>query len=275
MGKISLSAIKSEIKKTGASKGKILYFKEDVKIRVRFLTEFEDGLEIPFHSSYEKKITVPCQEAYGRTCHYCDDEDLRTRNMYFWSVYDYESKEVKILMAAVNQCSPVPPLAALYEQYGTITDRDYVIRQVGSGTGKSFSIIGLDKKKFRNEKVKPLSDSAIMKYIDKAYPADGSEEDEEEYEEEKTEKTKKNKGKSKVMNDPEPEEEDDWGEDEEEETKDYESMKPQELYKLCRERDISCKPKKAKEYYIDLLEEADEREGGDDWGEDEDDDWGE
>lgn len=247
MGRISLSAIKSEIKKTGASKGKILYFKEDVKIRVRFLTEFEDGLEIPFHSSYEKKITVPCQEAYGRTCHYCDDEDLRTRNMYFWSVYDYESKEVKILMAAVNQCSPVPPLAALYEQYGTITDRDYVIRQVGSGTGKSFSIIGLDKKKFRNEKVKPLSDSAIMKYIDKAYPADGSEEDEEDYEYE-----------------------------EEEETKDYESMKPQELYKLCRERDISCKPKKAKEYYIDLLEEADEQEGGGDWGEDEDDDdWGE
>ena len=52
-----------------------------------------------------------------------------------------------------------------------------------------------------------------------------------------------------------------------------ESMKPQELYKLCKERDIDCKPKKSKEYYIDLLEEADEEDGNDDWSEDEEDDW--
>ena len=45
------------------------------------------------------------------------------------------------------------------------------------------------------------------------------------------------------------------GYEEEEETNDYESMKPQELFKMCKERDIDCKPKKSKEYYIDLLEE--------------------
>ena len=75
------------------------------------------------------------------------------------------------------------------------------------------------------------------------------------------------------MNEPE----DDWGEDDEadEEEQDYESMSAKELFQLCKERDIDCKPKKTKEYYIDLLEEADE-EDSDDWGEDEDsdeDDW--
>ena len=74
----------------------------------------------------------------------------------------------------------------------------------------------------------------------------------------------KTKAKIKV------EETDDWDE-EEDETNDYESMKPQELYKLCKERDIECKPKKSKEYYIDLLEEADEENDSDDWDEEEDD----
>ena len=87
--------------------------------------------------------------------------------------------------------------------------------------------------------------------------------------------TKKNKTKAKPKSkkEPEPEpEEDEW--EEEEETTDYESMKPQELFKLCKERDIDCKPKKSKEYYIDLLEEADEEESeSDEWDEEENDDW--
>ena len=274
MGRIKLSNIKSEIAKSGSSKGKFLYFKENTKVRVRFLTDLEDGMEIPFHDSFALGINVPCQELFGRECQYCDNENLRTRNMYAWSVYDHDSKEVKILMFAVNQCSPVPSLASMYESYGTLCDRDYEIKQIGSGQGKTFSVIPLDKSKFRNTKVKPLSDASILKYVDKAYPADNSED----FEDEDEEETKKNKTKGKTKPEtkkktkPEPEE-DDWEEDEEEQENDYESMKPQELYKLCKERDIDCKPKKAKEYYIDLLEEADEEDSNDDWSEDEEDDW--
>lgn len=234
MGKIKLSDIKSEISKSGTSKGKFMFFKEDSKARVRFLTDMEDGLEIKFHDSFALGVNVPCQEEFGRECEYCEDENLRTRKMYVWSVYDFESKEVKLLMAAVNNCSPVPALASLYETYGTLLDRDYEIKRIGKGQNTTYSVIPLDKAKFRNNKIKPLSDSAILKYIDKAYPADNCDE-------------------------------------EEEETNDYESMKPQELYKLCKERDIDCKPKKSKEYYIDLLEEADEENDSDDWDEEEDD----
>lgn len=275
MGRIKLSNIKSEIAKSGSSKGKFLYFKENTKVRVRFLTDLEDGMEMPFHDSFALGVNVPCQELFGRECQYCEDENLRTRNMYAWSVYDYDSKEVKILMFAVNQCSPVPSLASMYESYGTLCDRDYEIKQVGSGQGKTFSVIPLDKSKFRNTKVKPLSDASILKYVDKAYPADNSEDFEDEDEEEtKQSKTKgRTKPATKKKTKPELEEENDWEEDEEEQKNDYDSMKPQELYKLCKERDIDCKPKKSKEYYIDLLEEADEEDSNDDWSEDEDEEW--
>ena len=274
MGRIKLSNIKSEIAKSGSSKGKFLYFKENTKVRVRFLTDLEDGMEMPFHDSFALGVNVPCQELYGRECQYCEDENLRTRNMYAWSVYDYDSKEVKILMFAVNQCSPVPSLASMYESYGTLCDRDYEIKQVGSGQGKTFSVIPLDKSKFRNTKVKPLSDASILKYVDKAYPADNSED----FEEEDEEETKQSKTKGKVKPTTKKkakleQEEDDWEEYEEEQKNDYDSMKPQELYKLCKERAIDCKPKKSKKYYIEILEEADEEDSNDDWSEDEEDEW--
>ena len=273
MGKISLNNLKNEIKKSGTSKGKFLYFKEDSKIRVRFLTDMEEGLEITFHDSFQLGINVPCQEEFGRDCEYCENEDLRTRKMYVWSVYDYESKEVKLLMAAVNNCSPVPALASLYESYGTLTDRDYEIKRVGKGQNTTYSVIPLDKMKFRNTKVKPLSEQAVLKCIDKAYPADNSEDLEDE---EDTPKNKKKGNKTKENTKTKTKKEEDY--DDEEETdleNDYESMNAKELYKLCVEREIDCKPKKTKEYYIDLLEECDE-ENSNDWDEDEDnedDDW--
>lgn len=274
---IKLSDIKNEIKKSGTSKGKFLFFKEGVKTRVRFLNDLEEGMEVPFHDSFQMGINVPCQEVFGRTCEYCDMEELRTRNMYIWSVYDYEAKEVKLLMVAVNQCSPVPGLTANYEQYGTLTDRDYVIQQIGSGQGKSFSVIGLDKSKFRNTKAKPLSESAILKYLDKAYPADNNEDMDEDEEERprrnKASRTKGTKGgekKKPPMNEPE-DDGDDWEDlaEDEEEGMGYEEMSAVELYKLCKEKGIECKPRKAKEYYIDLLDSEEENDE-DDWGEDED-----
>lgn len=263
MGKITLSAIKSEITKSGSSKGKFMFFKEGTKARIRFLIDFEDGLEVKFHNSYEHGINVPCQEQFGRECPYCDDKSIKTRKLYVWSVYDYESKEVKLLMFAANNCSPVPSLATLYEAKGTLLDRDYTIIQSGSATNKSFTVLPEEKLKFRI-KVKPMSDSAIMKTIDKAYPSDNNEDFEEEDE---VPKKKKTNAKPKSKKEPEPEE-DEW--EEEEEVADYESMKPQELYKLCKERDITCEQRKSKEYYIDLLEEADEENETDEWDEEED-----
>lgn len=257
---IKLSDIKSEIAKSGTNKGKFFFLKDGSKARVRFLTDLEDGVEVIFHDSYEKNINVPCQELFGRDCPYCEDDELRTRKMYAWCVYEYESKEVKIMMFAINSFTPVPSLTAAYESYGTLLDRDYEIKRMGSGTSTTYSVLPMDKMKFRNARVKAMSEQAILKAIDKAYPSDLTEEEDDD--EETRKPAKKTKGKKAPINPPEEDEEesedgDDWEEDDE--TPDYESMSAKELYKLCQEKEIDCKMKMSKQYYIDLLED------GDDW----------
>lgn len=269
--------IKNEAKKTGSNKGKFIFFPEGKKVRIRFLSDMDDGIEVKFHDSFEAGINVPCQEIYGRDCPYCEDEDLRTRNLYAWPVWDYESKEVKIFMFAVNNCSPVPALMAMYEDYGTLLDRDYVLTVTGKQQNKTFSVVPQDKAKFRNTKAKPLSESQMLKIIDKAYPADDVDDDDEEEEVKPKKKGAKsvNNG-SKKKADEDYGDDDDYDEDEdwedEDETPDYSEMSAKELYKLCKERNIDVLPKKAEKYYIKKLEDYDEAH--DDWEDsDDEDDW--
>ena len=266
--------IKQDVKKSGRNKGKFIYFREGQKQRIRFLTDMDDGMEVTFHDSFEAGINVPCQELFGKNCPYCDEEGLRTRSQYIWSVYNYETKEVQLFMYPVNNCSPIPALMAMYENYGTITDRDYVISVSGKQQNKTFSVVPMDKVKFRNAKVKPFSEQAILKMLDKAYPADADEDDEDEEDDKPVKKSKSSKSKPNTKKaKPEPEEDEDW-EDEEEEL-DYSEMSPKELYQLCKERDIDVVPKKSAKYYINQLEEYDaaQEDWGDDDSEDDEEDW--
>lgn len=258
-----LNRIKEESKKSGQSKGKFIYFREGEKKRIRFLTDFEDGMEIIFHDSYEKGINVPCQTMYGKDCEYCEMEGLRTRSLFAWSVWDYDAKEVKIFMQAVNNCTAIPAIMALYESYGTLLDRDLVITKTGKQQNTTFAVVPQDKNSFKNTKAKPLSETTVLKLLAKAYPDENAEEDEEDdYEEE--EKSTKKKGKSSK--------DEDW-EESTDDAVDYEDMTAKELFKLCRERGIEVMPKKPEKYYIRKLEEYDQAQ--DDWEEDEedDDDW--
>ena len=262
--------IKNDVKKAGTNKGKFIYFREGVKQRVRFLTDMDDGMEVTFHDSYEAGINVPCQEILGRDCPYCEEDGLRTRSQYIWSVYNYETKEVQLFMYPVNNCSPIPALMAMYENYGTITDRDYVISVSGKQQNKTFSVVPMDKVKFRNEKAKAYSEKAILKMLDKAYPCDIEDDDEDEDEAPKKRPAKsignKSSKKAKVEED---DDEDDW----EEEELDYSEMSPKELYSLCKERGIDVEPRRPAKYYINELEEYDNAQ--DDWADDDEDedDW--
>ena len=250
--------IKNQVKKSGTNKGKFLYFKSGTKVRVRFLDDMDEGHKVRFHDSYAAGINVPCQEEFGHECPYCDDDELRTRDQYAWSVWDYDAKEVKILMAPVNQCSPVPALVSMYEAYGTLCDRDYVITKSGQQQSTTFSVVPMDKAKFRNDKAKPLSEQKFLQLLDKAFPCDDNDDEDDE-------------PKKKSKKRPEPKDEE-WEDDEE---KGYEDMSAKELYKLCKSRDIDVETRKPAKYYITKLEEADE-EDADDWDdEEEDDDWDE
>lgn len=242
-----IDKIKADVKKGGQNKRKFTYFREGQKQRIRFLQDMDEGMEIPFHDSYELGINVPCQKLFGRECQYCDDENLRTRNQYVWSVYNYEAKEVQLFMYAVNNCTPIPALMAMYENYGTLTDRDYVISVTGKAQNKTYSVVPMDKVKFRNTKAKPYSNKAVLQMIDKAYPCEATKDEEE--------------------NDYDGEEE--W--DEADESKnDYSSMTPLKLFKLCKEREIIAEKKKPAKYYINLLEEYDNAQ--EEWGEEEEED---
>lgn len=253
-----LDKIKSDVKKSGQNKGKFIYFREGQKVRVRFLTDMEDGMEVVFHDSFEQGINVPCRETFGKSCPYCEQEGLRTRSQYIWSVWDYENKEVKLIMSPVNNCSPVPALVALYDTYGTLVDRDYVITQTGKQQNKTFSVIPMDKAKFRNDKAKPFSNKKILDLVNKAFPDDEEDDDDEDYGYERETKKKPSTKKAKAKTE----------DDEEELDNEYFGMSPKELYKLCKERDIEALPKKNARYYMNLLEEWDKAQ--EDWDDDED-----
>lgn len=267
-----IDKIKADVKKGGQNKRKFTYFKEGQKQRIRFLQDMDEGMEIPFHDSYELGINVPCQELFDRECPYCDDESLRTRNQYVWSVYNYEAKEVQLFMYAVNNCTPIPALMAMYENYGTLTDRDYVISVTGKAQNKTYSVVPMDKVKFRNAKAKPYSNKAVLQMIDKAYPCEGTEDEEEEDEAPKRKRTAKKPTKKapkkEVVEDDDYDNEEEW-EDEEESENDYSSMTPLKLYKLCKEREIEAEKKKPAKYYINLLEEYDNAQ--EEWGEEDED----
>lgn len=266
--------IKADAKRSGSNKGKFIYFREGTKLRVRFLQDMDDGMEITFHDSYEQGINVPCQEHFGRDCPYCDDDSIRTRSQYLWSVWNYEAKEVQLFMFPVNNCSPIPALMAMYENYGTICDRDYVISVSGKQTTKSYSVVPMDKVKFRNEKAKVYSEAQVLKMLDKAWPCeDVDSEDEDDEEETPKKKAPKKTGKASTkrpVDDDEDEDDEDWGdEDSGDDTPDYSEMSAKELFKLCKERGIDVKPKKPEKFYIKQLEEYDQAQ--DDWGDDDDD----
>lgn len=275
--------IKADVKKSGQNKGKFIYFREGQKTRIRFLQDIDDGLQITFHDSYERGINVPCQEHFGRDCPYCGDDSLRTRSLYVWSVYNYEANEVQLFMFAVNNCSPIPALLAMYETYGTVTDRDYVISVTGKQQNKTYSVVPMDKVKFRNAKAKPYSEKAVMKMLDKAYPCEDATDDEDDEDEapKKKRAPKSESAAKKAAKKPEPEEDDDdYDYDEEEDEDDdgipdYSELTAKELYKLCKERGIEVKPKKPEKYYIKQLEEYDKAQ--DDWSDEDEaeEDWDE
>lgn len=245
-----LNKIKEDAKKAGSNKGKFFFVREGEKRRIRFLSDMDDGIEISFHDSFEKGINQPCQVHFNRECEYCEQEGFRTRSQYAWSVWDYDAKEVKLLMFPINNCTPISAFVSFYENYGTLTDRDYVLSVSGKKQNKSFSVVPMDKAKFRNDKAKPLSQKTILQTIDKAYPSDTDTEDDDDIEEAKPTKAKKttvDKGVSSKGDN----------------STDYEDMTAKELFTLCSERDIKAKPKKDEDYYIGLLLKYDEEQAED------------
>lgn len=195
MAKNFLDQIKTAVKNSGSSKKDILYFGADTSKRIRFLQELDEGHSYTFHSDFETKIYEPCQDQEDHEdCKLCQ-QGIGTKEVFVWSVYDYDTSSVKLLAIKATGISPVPALIEFFEEYGTIMDRDYKIKKVGKGMGGSYTVTPLDKEKFGVKKAKPYSEKEIWEMFKKAYSSKDVEEDDddEEEDEEEVKPTKKPK----------------------------------------------------------------------------------
>lgn len=195
-----IKKMKDRIAKSGTSKKEILYFGKDSVKRIRFLQELDTGFNFQFHSNWDPAIYELCQDPEDHEdCKRCK-EGIALQDEFAWSVWSYDDQAVRILKFKASGVSPIPGLIEMYEEFGTIMDRDYKIKKVGSGMGSSFVVTPLDKERFKNSKAKPFTEKQMLELFKEAYKSSGNEDtddedddDEEEEEEEASKKSSRSK----------------------------------------------------------------------------------
>lgn len=193
MGKSLIDEMRTQIAKSGSSKKEILYFPADSVRRVRFLQELDSGFSFEFHSDFNSSIFELCQDPENHEeCELCNS-GVKLQTNFVWSVWDYDSNAVRLVRAKANGVSPIPALIEMFEEFGTIMDRDYKIKKVGKGQGSSYVVTPLDKERFKNAKAKPYTHNEVEKIFAEAYAPEKSEDEEEEVTTKKTKKAKKPK----------------------------------------------------------------------------------
>lgn len=194
MAKNLISEMKAKIAASGSSKKEILYFPKDSVHRIRFLQELDGGYMFQFHNDFDAGIFELCKDPEDHeACELCKN-GVKILEHFVWSVWDYDSNSVRLILFKANGISPIPSFIEMYEEFGTIMDRDYKIKKVGQGQGSSFVVTPLDKERFSNKKAKPYSEKEVNDIFAKAYAkakVDVDEDDEEE--DEKPKKKKKEK----------------------------------------------------------------------------------
>ncbi len=181
--------MKEQIAKSGSNKKEIIFFSKDTVKRVRFLQELDAGFEFEFHNDYNTHVYQPCLDPENHEECPCCRDGINIQEQYVWSVWDYDTSSVKIILQKATGISPIPALIEMYEEYGTLMDRDYKIKKIGQGTGGSFSITPLDKERFKNSKAKPFDRKQVEEILRKAYIDD--------FEEEKPKKSAKKAAKKR------------------------------------------------------------------------------
>ena len=128
-----------------------VFFKPDMSKRVRFLQELEDGYEFHFHSDFNSKVYELCLDPEDHEdCPLCKQE-IPYKEEFCWTVWDYDANETRILKTRMTSASFGPSLIEMFEEFGTIMDRDYKIKKIGKGTGSSYVVTPLDRSQFRGK----------------------------------------------------------------------------------------------------------------------------
>lgn len=147
--------------------GDNFYLKDGDNKRVRFLTDLDELIVISFHSSKygakkEEKYQHPCLHNYDKECDKCDSpKDER----YAGTLYNFETKKREFFVFKANKCTPIPNMATYFDNYGTLTDRDYSIGQMGSESNKNITMIPNDRGKFKVKDIVPFTEEEIFEMI--------------------------------------------------------------------------------------------------------------
>lgn len=222
-----LDAIKSDIAKSGGNFKNLFGIKKaGDKVRVRFLVDFEDGIEVVMHTKWQD-FQHPCLRYKGVECPNCDtsDSDVRTQSHYCWPVYNYETKQQELFFFKAARTTPLPALGAIYETLGDIVSQDMVIQRNGTGTDTSYAVIPTGKITKFTANVKPFTKKKMFEMLFAAFNTVSEEETVEEYierigEEEEDETPRKRKQKVKPSKKYDYDDDEDEIEDEEEDEDD-------------------------------------------------------
>lgn len=197
MAKNLIKQMKENIAKSGSSKREILYFGKDSKKRIRFLQELDQGICLSFHNDWNAGIFELCKDQEDHeNCKLCED-GVGLQDNFIFSVWDYDSNSVRLMQFKASGVSPIPSFIEMYEEFGTIMDRDYNVKKVGQGQGASFVVTPLDKERFKNKNAKPFTRDQIIEIMEKAWVSKEDDDDDEDDEEEDTKKSKKASKSSK------------------------------------------------------------------------------
>ena len=269
-----LDSIKSQIAKSGGGFKAIFRVKKPGdKVRVRFLDDFEEGVQVDFHDKWGE-FNHPCLRYMGKECPNCDNDEARTNPNYAWNVYNYETKQVEIFIFKANRTTPLAALGAVYETIGDITSQDIIIQRNGERTDTSYAVIPTGKCEKFTKVVKKYSKKKLFDVLFKAFNEvakdvtidDYLKELGEEIEEEEAPKTKKHPAtaasskKKKHVEEEEDEDDDDVDDDDDEEEEEEPPKKKSSKTK-------AAPPKKSKKQPV---EEEDEDEDEDEEEEEED-----
>ena len=173
-----LDRIRQRVSKSGGKKEKLFYIKGGNKKRIRFLADMDEATAIVMHDKWGELNTI-CLKHLGKPCPYDKREDVRTRDNFAWPIWSYDDAKVQIFLFKANDKTPVPALLGMYDIYGSLMDRDYVIVRTGEQLDTSYSVVPLDKAKFGVQITEDVPDSNdIIELVAAAFAEDADEEDE-------------------------------------------------------------------------------------------------
>ena len=250
-GKSLVESMKERINRSGSKKSLIFYLKKDGKCRVRFLQDMEEGIKVQYHDKFGE-FSHPCLSYYGKKCPNCKNAEARHVDNFVWSIWNYETKRVELFMFKASKASPIPSLISMFENYGTICDRDYIIQRNGEGFDTNYSVIPMDKKKFKGEE-EAFSKKKVLKMLLEAATLGNDEDDDDDDEEEEDEEEVKTKKKASKKSKYEEEDDEDEDLDEDEDEEDEEKPKK-------KSKKADKKKKKVEEDEDDFDDEDEEEE---------------